>query len=408
MKICFLVESADISGGTNVIFQHALFMHKHGVQVTIALNQFQTYNNISWHREAHLLKFRSIEEASQFDYNCVIATWWKTTLLLHKFRSENYVYFVQSIESRFYPQSDLKLVNIVNQTYNLNIRFITIATWMQNYLRTAHGKSSALIRNGIQKDIFTRYGDSFAPRPTSKPRIIIEGYFGVSFKNTALAMRIAKEAGIDDIWVLTGSNTLLAPGSSRLFSRLALKDTAKVYRSCDILLKLSTVEGMFGPPLEMFHCGGTSVVFDVTGYDEYIINDVNSIVCNKDNLDDVVVKLRELYNNPVALERLKHGAMLTAQAWPSWEQSSAAFHEHIVTSCMSSTNKYLTLRNEVLNILDDLYDYERTTGAIGNNRLLPNDVFKKSKRFVLDKLRLVLHTIRVCREIWSVARSVKF
>jgi hypothetical protein len=42
-------------------------------------------------------------------------------------------------------------------------------------------------------------------------------------------------------------------------------DTPLVYRSCDILGKLSYVEGMFGPPLEMFHCGWTAIVYNVTG-----------------------------------------------------------------------------------------------------------------------------------------------
>lgn len=40
---------------------------------------------------------------------------------------------------------------------------------------------------------------------------------------------------------------------------------------------------MFGPPLEMFHCGGTSIVYDVTGHDEYIVHDKNGLVAKTDD-----------------------------------------------------------------------------------------------------------------------------
>jgi hypothetical protein len=53
---------------------------------------------------------------------------------------------------------------------------------------------------------------------------------------------------------------------------------ASVYRSCDDILKLSLVESMFGPPLEMFHCGGTAIVYNVTGHDEYIVHGRNALV----------------------------------------------------------------------------------------------------------------------------------
>jgi hypothetical protein len=105
--------------------------------------------------------------------------------------------------------------------------------------------------------------------------------------------------------------------------------TAEIYRSCDVLLKLSTVEGMFGPPLEMFHCGGTAVVFDVTGHDEYIVDNENSRVVSTNDLDGVVKTIRTLLNDRSELARLKAGALRTAQAWPQWEDASAKFSDWI-------------------------------------------------------------------------------
>jgi hypothetical protein len=92
-----------------------------------------------------------------------------------------------------------------------------------------------------------------------------------------------------------------------------------------VLIKLSTVEGMFGPPLEMFHCGGTAIVFDVTGADEYIVSGRNALVVPRDNPQAVIETIHELRDAPAKLSALKGGALETASQWPSWERSSAEF-----------------------------------------------------------------------------------
>ena len=92
------------------------------------------------------------------------------------------------------------------------------------------------------------------------------------------------------------------PGVNKCFSRIPIHKTAEIYRSCDVLVKLSYVEGMFGPPLEMFHCGGTAIVYDVTGHEEYIEDGKNAIVVKKDNEEEVVSWLKKLKCDPVFLE----------------------------------------------------------------------------------------------------------
>ena len=104
-------------------------------------------------------------------------------------------------------------------------------------------------------------------------------------------------------------------------------DCAKIYRSCDVIVKLSYVEGMFGPPLEMFHCGGTTIVYDVTGHDEYIEHEKNGLVVKTDDDDKVVEYINKLKDNPRYLNKLKKEALVTAKNWISWEESSLRFYD---------------------------------------------------------------------------------
>ena len=333
MRLCFLVGSMAISGGTYVIVQHAAYLHDQGYDVTLAVQEPFTAQTLAWHDQASRLRCVPIGAAKGETFDLVIASWWKTALKLRHFNSPRYAYFVQSIESRFYPASEGPLRALVDSTYRLPVAYVTEATWIRDHLKTTYGHDAALVRNGIRKDVYRTTGPVISPRNRKhQPRVLVEGHFGVSFKNTALGVRLAREAGAKDIWLLTGTPVKWVPGVSRVFSRVPIKVTPEIYRSCDILVKLSTVEGMFGPPLEIFHCGGTAIVFDVTGHDEYIVDGQNACVVHRGDMDGVVTTLRRLLNDRAELARLQAGALKTAEAWVSWDASSSAFRNWVDVS----------------------------------------------------------------------------
>ncbi|MGA9868842.1 MAG: hypothetical protein WBQ75_20635, partial [Acetobacteraceae bacterium] len=101
------------------------------------------------------------------------------------------------------------------------------------------------------------------------------------------------------------------------------------------IVKLSYVEGMFGPPLEMFHCGGTAIVYAVTGHDEYIRHGVNALVADIDDDAAVVGYLRDLLAEPRLLTALQQGALRTAAQWPSWDDGGRCFADAIVAASRS-------------------------------------------------------------------------
>src|SRR5436190_172876 len=257
-KILFLIGSANISGGTYVIFQHALHLQSIGLNITLACIEFEEFislkkSNDFWHPGLKQLDFISINDVNKKEYDLAIFTWWKTIFYLPNLHTKKIVYFIQSIESKFYDPLDTPLCNLVNSTYTFNIPVITEATWIKHYLYTHYGSHAQLVHNGIRKDIYC----------------------------------------------------------------LSIEKTTEVYRSCDILVKLSYVEGMFAPPLEIFHCGGTCIVYDVTGHDEYIKNNYNGIVVKTDDEESVIAAIQLLINDQKFLNKLKAGALETAKLWLS-------------------------------------------------------------------------------------------
>jgi hypothetical protein len=102
-RICILVGSMAISGGTYVIVQHAAYLHDSGYEVTLAVQEPFTAQILNWHDLIAKLRCLPIEKAKSETFELVVATWWKTALELQHFNAPRFAYFVQSIESRFYP-----------------------------------------------------------------------------------------------------------------------------------------------------------------------------------------------------------------------------------------------------------------------------------------------------------------
>src|SRR3569832_1850883 len=109
MRLCFLVGSLAISGGTYVIVQHASYLRGQGFDITLAVQESFTPATLLWHDQIPKLRCIPFEDAKSEHFDLVIATWWKTALELGNFDAGRYAYFVQSIESRFYPGDERPL-----------------------------------------------------------------------------------------------------------------------------------------------------------------------------------------------------------------------------------------------------------------------------------------------------------
>lgn len=326
LRICFLVGSADISGGTYVILQHAMAAQRRGHEVTIATHFPLSGAAPNWHVGLSELTLCGIDELADSEFDIAIATWWRTVYELPKVRSSAFIYFVQSAEQRFHAhEDDQRYSQLAAYTYALGLPTITIALWLQAYLHFAHQTPAFCVRNGIDKSTFTAAGARLSQSPTDgRLRVLVEGAIDVPMKDNERAIECAASSGAE-VWLLTPSDIDSVDGVDRVISRLPVNQVAAVYRSCDVLLKLSRVEGMYGPPLEMFHCGGTVVTNDVTGSDEYVRHGQNGLVVPTGDSKATVDALRLLESDRDYLARLRAGAGRTAADWPDWSQSSREF-----------------------------------------------------------------------------------
>jgi len=93
-KICFLIGSLSISGGTNVILQHASYLQSQKHEVTLIVQEPFTSETIKWHDKGAPLKCIPFGEETDQKFDLVIATWWKTAFELFSYTAKRYAYFV--------------------------------------------------------------------------------------------------------------------------------------------------------------------------------------------------------------------------------------------------------------------------------------------------------------------------
>jgi glycosyltransferase involved in cell wall biosynthesis len=299
------------------------------VEVWIVTEQPVRKDRLFWFPEARKLKWITFDDARNMQFEVAIATFWRTVYELKRVSAKTYAYFVQSIESRFYPEAEAPLRKLAEATYLLPPKIITEAKWIKEYLEERYYRSSFLVRNGIRKQIFAPHGQKYAEPEPGKLRLLIEGHVDVPFKNVRRTIEIARRSNADEIWLLTATPIARYPGVHKVFSQVPVFDTAKIYRSCDAILKLSYVEGMSMPPLEMFHCGGTAITYRVTGDDEYIRHGRNALVADPGNEQQVIKHINALKSDPDLLRSLKLGAIRTAEKWPDWSKSSLQFQRAV-------------------------------------------------------------------------------
>jgi glycosyltransferase involved in cell wall biosynthesis len=322
MRVAFLTQDLQLSGGVGVVVEHASQLaRRHGFDVTLVLTAEQAEPDWAFRGLEHL-HVVPLADARALRFDVAVSTWWETTDFLFDLDADRYASFVQSLEDRFYlPEEPERMAAAL--TLDLPVRFVTEARWIARALESLQpGNRALLVRNGIAKDVFA--APSAAPVALRGPlRILVEGSERIAFKGVAEALAAAAEmAGDRHVTLVTpdreGDDP---PGADRVIRAVAHTEMARLYREHDVVLKLSRVEGMFGPPLEGFHCGATCVVTPVTGHDEYVRHGHNGLVVDWDDTRGTARALDLLARDRALLHLLRTNALATARAWPSWEQA---------------------------------------------------------------------------------------
>jgi glycosyltransferase involved in cell wall biosynthesis len=318
MKIVYVLSSNLVCGGHIVVLQHITRLAARGHDVSICLlndNIPANVDSFAWFPGFSSKVFHLKDFPNSVDI-CV-ATFWATAFTVLKLPAKYKVYFVQSDETRFYADERTKTQVLL--TYLCKFHHMTEAKWIVRWLQENFGHSAEYIPNGLDENIVYQV-EPIEPKPKDKLRILVEGSISSPFKRIKESLEACQGLNCE-VWCVSNDGKPSPDWQiDKFFYKVDFDKMKSIYSSCDILLKLSSVEGVFGPPLEMMACGGVCVVSDVTGYDEYIEDEYNALVVPNGDIDLARSALQRLISDQSLYLKLQKNGIATAESI-RWEQS---------------------------------------------------------------------------------------
>lgn len=313
MKIAYLIPGCGVSGGIAVVCQHANRLRRRGH--TVYLVSESDERHIAWFPDQQV----PIVGLQDFpvELDVLVATSWSTSFRVAMLPARHKFYFVQSDETRFHPPGSV-WQHMTRLSYAIGFNYLTEARWIRQWLRDGFGHEATLVPNGLDETLF-HPADPIEPKG-ARPRILLEGAIALPYKGMREAFAAVRDLDAE-IWCVSSLGKP-EPGwrCDRFFEQVPLTEMRRVYSSCDILLKLSRVEGFFGPPMEMMACGGAVVVGAVTGHDEYIVDGVNALVVDPLQPAQAEAAIRHILDDEALRQRLVENGRRTATEW-RWEPS---------------------------------------------------------------------------------------
>jgi len=337
MKIAFVLPVLTVGGGIRVVFEYGTQLQRRGYTVFIvyplippfALRLFkqQGLKNsvkkflVSLNRrgfplkttatllEVPLLSTRILNRKVP-DADVVIATGWETALPVYelaKQKGEKF-YFIQHYEifdvwndyaswedaekveadsSRLcLAMADIiprnrslrKVKELVDATYKLPLRKITISNWLKELLEEKfHQIVEGVVANGVDFDRF----DCRDKQSTSGAKKVLAMYSPVKWKgaeDSIKAFELVKKRYPDIEFTMYGVVKGKLPGWIKFYENPSPEMLSKLYCSADIFVSSSWVEGFNLPPIEAMACKCAVVATDVGAVPDYAISGETALV----------------------------------------------------------------------------------------------------------------------------------
>lgn len=314
LRVVYVTEETGVGGGHRDVFEHVNRLTARGHDVAL----FTLGGQPQWFGlDVPVTTFADFEAlvAALRELDAIkVATWWKTAP--HVWRASVArgvpVYFVQDIETSYYPDNPLVQGQVLD-TYRNEFRYLTISGWNRDRLAEL-GLDAELVAPGIDLDTFRPLG-----RERRTDMLLAAGRTNY-LKNLDLTLdgwRLLANPrpemclfGIEpELGARHGARYVEAPTDAEL---------NELFNEATIFLQTSRHEGFALPPLEAMATGAAVVCTDAHGNRDFCEDGVNCLMPDP-TPESVRGAVERLLGDPGLRERLGRAGIATAAEY-AWER----------------------------------------------------------------------------------------
>ena len=280
MKICYLLDSTDLSGGVRIVFDHARALKARGHQVVVRAR----FGQHGWYPYPVDIQYAcNLSEKFKLgeEPDIVVATFWTTVQAALQIGSGRPIHFCQGHEADFDEYSAAHAD--IAKAYRLPIPKIVIGEWLQQRLELVYGKDAfSTFCIGQIVDVERFHPPRFPVHAMRnllfmRPlRILVIGIFEASVKaisDALQAVALMRKACRRPIHLTRVSSTPLSLAESAITPiqsyhiSIGADLMARLYCSSDLLLAPSLEQEGFGLPFaEALACGLPCVATSIPSF----------------------------------------------------------------------------------------------------------------------------------------------
>ncbi len=319
VRIIYVLQTMGRSGGIKMVFDHANRLPKDKFEIEIwSLDLHER----AWHLDddVKLRTFKKYErmiEALKDQEAVKVATWWETAfpVWLASVKKGIPVYFVQEIETWFYP-NDVVAQSVVVSCYRKEFKNLTTSQYNLNEIREM-GLKAVAIPCGFDPNI-----NKVLPEVKREGSWLVCNGRKFFQKNFDFTFKGWKAMGEDrPELVLYGGEPELAKLDKKITYHTSPSDAEvnKLFNQATVFIQTSRHEGFCLPLLEAMATGAPIVATDAHGNRDFCFDNKNCLMVEHDDVPGLKNALDKLFSDKELRDRLGAEAKKTASKY-EWDK----------------------------------------------------------------------------------------
>ena len=321
LHIVYVMTWTGICGGSKIILEHANKLTDRGHNITIITHD----NKPNWFPLNSKVEFIQVpwgEVLGEKIPNCdlIITTYWREIYECIEQKKAPVVYFEQGDYHLFELEKlEERKFNFIKKQFE-TVQFIyTVSNFAKEKIKTIYNKEAEVIPNAVNNDIFFAEKNKIKNKNINIALIGSEDSEFKRIKNILEAIRKLQNEGykIDINWITPTKpknndiNAIVNPPQ---------KTIGDVLRKSDIFICASIYESFCLPVLEAMSCGTSVITTNNGGNMDFVKENENALIIEKDNIEDICDKIKILYKDEKLREMLSKKAVETSKEY-SWDKT---------------------------------------------------------------------------------------
>ncbi len=319
LNITYVMTWTGVCGGTKIILEHANRLTKMGNKITLITHD----NKPIWFNLDPNVEFIQVPwenvlcEKIPKETDVIVATYWREIYECVEQKIAPVIYFEQGDFHLFDTNKlDERTFNYINKQLKTIEDIYTVSSFAKKKLKEIYNVDAKVIPNAVNDKVFF-YEEH---KENKKPIITIIGSEEIEFKriqNIIDAVKIIqKKYNVELQWV-TPTKPIKNKDIECLVNPPQI-EIGNLLRKTDIYVCASIYESFCLPVLEAMTCGAAVVTTDNGGNRDFVRDNINALVVEKDNIKDLVEKIEKILNDRELKNSLiKNGVEVSKQY--SWD-----------------------------------------------------------------------------------------